>query len=275
MFASPNQDLVNTHGDVNTMAGTTVSREQFTHNNMEPYFAGSAKQNTNGDNHRLQTFTGNFSSDDGVWKKKQEVACFFEPTGNMGNPCGFMENNDDFYKSRNISSKAQNNVFPIDQVHVGKGLGLGYTDAPAGGFQQANTRDFMMPKNVDELRVATNPRMTYNLPVNEAKTGIYQRPILPNIDKNRPERFYEQSQDQLLKTTGAVKREMTRPIQDVKATARVDTHVTYGGPTQTSSTKPGKGTKDNYGKDTVTVCTTARELTGQSSIISNFNNLSA
>jgi hypothetical protein len=93
--------------------------------------------------------------------------------------------------------------------------------------------------------------------------------MLPTLDKNRPDRFFEQSPEQLLRTTGAIKREMNRPVNDVKPTARVDSHVEYSGPTQTSHSKPGKGTSDDYGKKNTMVYNNSRELTGQSSIISN------
>ena len=53
------------------------------------------------------------------------------------------------------------NVTPIEKVYVGPGLNQGYTADPMGGFQQAETRDYVMPKTTNETRVKTNPKVSY------------------------------------------------------------------------------------------------------------------
>ena len=269
MFASPNGNSGangSAGAQVQTMSGKSVSREEFTHNNMQPYFKGTARQNTDIDAN--STLLSNYTGTNNVYQKKKEVECFFEPTGGMGNVCGFLENKDDFYLSRVVAPKSRNHEFPIEQVRVGKGLGQGFTDAPSGGFQQSSTLDFVRPKNVDELRVATNPRVTYKLPFQGPAAGIARRGIQAPVDKNRPDTFFEQCQDQLLKTTGAITRETSRPVQDVKATARVDSHTEYAG-TATAGGKPGQGASYDYGKGSVMVFNNSRDLTGSHTIISN------
>ena len=254
-------------GAMQSLTGNTVRPEEFTHNNMQPFFSGSVTQDVRQDTYssKLDNFTGN----NRLYQHKKETGCFFEPTGGIGNVCGFMENNDDFYLNRIVAPKSQNNTFPIEQIKVGKGLGQGYTDRPSGGFQQSDTLDYVRPKTVDELRVATNPKITYNVPKPATKVGTFQRGIMPEVSKNRPDICYEQTADQLLKTRGAFTREMSRPVEDVKATSRVDTHSDYSGAVHASGTKPGQGSSDDYGKKNVIVYNNSRQLTGSDSIITN------
>jgi len=252
---------------IQSLSGNTMSREEFTHANMQPFFSGSVTQNVDLDanSSKLENFTGR----GGNYMKKQEVECFFEPTGGLTNVCGFMENKSDFYLNRTEAPKSRNNTFPIDQVRVGKGLGQGYTDTPTGGFQQSETLDFVRPKTVDELRVATNPKITYNVPKPATKVGTFQRGIIPAVAKNRPDICYEQTEDQLFRTTGAYTRETSRSEQNIKATARVDSHTEYSGAAQGSETRPGQGAKDDYGKKGIEVYNTSRELTGSHAILTN------
>jgi len=253
---------------VESLSGMAMRPEEFTHANMQPFFAGKVTQNTGDSAYatKLGSYTG---QDNSVYRHKKEVECFFEPTDGFANVCGFMENKNDFYMNRVVAPKNRNNDFPIAQVHVGKGLGQGYTDTPAGGFQQADTLDFVRPKTVDELRVATNPKITYNVPTPATKVGTFQRGIIPKVSKNRPDICYEQTADQLFRTTGAYKKSTLRPVEEVKATSRVDTHQEYSGSAQSSTTHPGLGSSDDYGKDSIMVFNNSRELTGSTSIVTN------
>ena len=198
MFASPLGDNVN-NKKIHTMAGKYIAPEQFSHNNMQPFIRGSVKQNT--DEFANQNILNSYTGRSDTIQHKKEVECFFEPTSQYGNACGFMPNPNDFEREHMQIPKARNNDFPIDKVYVGKGLGLGYTADPAGGYQQANTIDYVMPKNVDQLRVATNPRVEYQLPRPATGQGVARRGIMGDFSKNKPDNYFEQSADMLLKTT--------------------------------------------------------------------------
>lgn len=266
MFAQP--DLEMSSKSVTTLAGTEIPQDSFTHNNMTPYFRGSVRQNVDAgaNSSMLEQFTGRGD----LYQKKKEVECFFEPTAGFANVCG-MENNDSFYLDHINVPKARNNDFPIEQVRVGKGIGMGYTATPAGGFQQANTLEAIRPKNVDELRVATKPKLSYEIPVQGPKKGVDQRGLLGAFEKNRPDTYYEQTPDMLLRTTGAVTKEKGRPVIDLKPTARVDGHVEYKGAAK--STQPGKGDKDDYGKASITVYDNERQTTQTRTVVSNLTSM--
>jgi len=266
MFASPLGDNINNQ-KIHTMAGKYISPEQFSHNNMQPFIRGSVKQNT--DELANQNILNNYTGRSDTIQHKKEVECFFEPVSQYGNACGFMPNPNDFEREHMQIPKARNNDFPIDKVYVGKGLGLGYTADPGGGYQQANTIDYVMPKNVDQLRVATNPRAEYQLPKPATKQGVARRGIMGDFAKNKPDKYFEQSANMLLKTTGAVIKPSLQPAQEVKPTSRVDTHIAYDGHTQSSGSMPGIGSDDDYGLNSIMIYNNNRQDTGKDTILNN------
>ena len=55
-----------------------------------------------------------------------------------------------------------NNVKPWQEIQVGPGLGKGYSSKGSIGFNSGmEQRSKYLPKNVDQLRVSTNPKVTY------------------------------------------------------------------------------------------------------------------
>lgn len=266
MFAAPAPEPVK-NDRIMTLAGEELSTEAFTHNNMQPFFRGSVKQNTSAgaNNSVLENFTGISE----FYQPKKEVECFFEPTAGFANVCG-MPDNTDYYTDHLQAPIARRNDFPIEQVRVGKGLGQGFTATPSGGFQQGNTLDYIRPKNVDELRVATKPKLNYEIPFQApAKSSVTARGKIGAFEKNRPDTFYEQTSDMLLRTTGAVSKESGRPVVDLKPTARVDSHTEYQGQANATSVQPGRGEGDDYGKSGIMVYDNERQVTQTRTVVSN------
>jgi hypothetical protein len=251
---------------VRSLSGQDIPAEQFTHNNMQPFFRGSVRQSMDpfSTNPILENHTGRSQ----YFQHKRETECFFEPTGGLGNVCG-MDNNDDFYKDHLVAPISRRNDFPIEQVRVGRGVGLGYTAEPAGGFQQAATLDVIRPKCVDELRPGNKPKANLEARVQGSGKGITQRGLIGDMAKHRPDTFHEQREDQWLKTTGAVKKEQGRPVFNMKPTSRVETHVDYEGHVSGAAAKPGRGTSDDYGKSTVIVYDNERMTTQTRTVVSN------
>ena len=62
---------------------------------------------------------------------------------------------------RYIPSSKRQGEKPFQDIRVGPGLAQGYTSTPSGGYTQTNARDYIMPKDTNELRVNTNPKVTY------------------------------------------------------------------------------------------------------------------
>ena len=254
-------------GAIQSLTGEWMGRENFQHNNMQPFYKGNVTQNTDVDrgNATLERHTGR--SD--MFFQKKEVECFFEPTANMGNACG-MPVMTNFYESRIVAPITRNNDFPIEKERVGPGLGLGFTTGAAGGFQQANTLDYVMPKNVDELRAANNPKQSYELPVQGPSKGTSKRGLFSVLSKNRPDTFFENTPDMWLKSRAAETKPTERPTVLVKPTSRVQTAVQYEG-TAHAVGQPGKSALvgDDYGKSSICIYDNARSETTTKTVVSN------
>jgi hypothetical protein len=85
-------------------------------------------------------------------------------------------------------SNIRENETPIEKVYVGPGLNQGYTNEPSGGFQQADTRDYILPKTTDEIRVKTNPKISYYGRINPGEK-IAKPGKIGTVYKNRPDTF--------------------------------------------------------------------------------------
>ena len=80
--------------------------------------------------------------------------------------------------------------------------------------------DIVKPKTIDELRVNTNPQVTYSEPVQSGK-HIDKRQAQSELFKHRPEQIRSiTSTDDLLKTTGAYTKPKAKEIFNNKATNR-------------------------------------------------------
>lgn len=265
-----------------SLTGEYMNNNNFTHNNMMPFFGGSVKQNMEPFANRsiLETFSGN----NDLYKQKQEVKSFYDKCQNVTNVNG-MQNKDDYYRERMVAPISQNNTFPIPKVYVGPGVNKGFTAEPTGGYQQSDSRDFAMPKCVDELRVASKPKTTFKgVQIDGLKGKMMGKPGV--MKKNRPERFYENTPDKWFKTTGAVTGNTQRPEYLVTDTNRQDTAVDYYGgamgkvkrtndPNVRDTTRQqycGYGvrnakvdkvgnSKDDYGKSTIMIYGNERDIT--------------
>jgi len=206
-----------------SLTGNPVDRESFFHNNMVPFFGGTVKQNIeeNSNQTLLESFTGN----DPNYQQKVELKRddLFKPVANLSNPYG-MSNLDGYNLDRYVVSNLRNNQAPIEPIRVGPGLNQGYTAEGSGGFQQANTLDFVLPKTVDELRVKTKPKVSYEGVVvpgshiaKPGKVGV--------VAKNKPDTFYVNGPDRLFTSVGDVTGPTLRPDILIKYTNRKTTEL--------------------------------------------------
>lgn len=262
---SPDLQYKNT-GTVSSLSGEKMNIEQFSHNNMAPFIRGNVTQNVDVDSttSRLDTMTGT----DRYYKHKKEAECFFKPTAGIGNVCS-MKNYDEYYKDHIVKSRLKTSVFPIDSVKVGPGLNQGYTSYGSGGFQQSDTLQYAIPKNIDQLRSKVNQNnKTFEIRSQGPVKGTDQRGIVTPLAKNKTEKSFDQSPDQWLKTTGANYKDTERPEQYLKATAKVDSHIEYSG-VANKGINSGKGSDDDYGKNTIMVYNNERQFTETKTVVAN------
>jgi len=199
-----------------SLTGNPIDPATFRHNNEVPFFGAKVTQNVdeNAGRSQFEHFTGQQAN----YRLKQEVGRMFPMQNNVGNPYG-SQNLDGNQRDRYIPGNVRNNEAPIQKVSVGPGLNQGYTALPSGGVQQAETRDYVLPKTVDEMRVKTNPKVSYEGRVISGK-HIDKRGVIGRVNKNLPDSYYINTPDRYFTTVGAVSGPKQRPAQVLKSTKR-------------------------------------------------------
>jgi hypothetical protein len=213
-----------TKGNTVISALTGQPVEEFKHNNMQPFFGGSVKQNMTStvNTSKLDMFTGAGTTQ----IQKQEIAPMFNHNQPFGQPFG-NEANADFVRSRIVDPGRRNNEKPFEPTRVGPSLGEKGGITGKGGFQQIEVNEIMkraMPTS-DKLRVATNPKLSYN---NQVIPGVHfiTAPALDSgeVRKYRPDTFFlNETGERNGIATGEVRKETSRPTQVLKYTTRTDT----------------------------------------------------
>jgi hypothetical protein len=181
-----------------SLTGEPIDKNNFIHNNMTPFFGGSIKQNV--DDYANQELFENFTGTDSTYQKKKEIAPLFKPKTNVTNPYG-LQSLDGFMNERYVVGNIRNNISPLEKIYVGPGLNKGYNNDPTGGFQQADTRDYVLPKTVNETRVKTNPKVSYYGRIISGEK-INKPGKIGCIEKNRPDTFFIENPDRYFTTTG-------------------------------------------------------------------------
>ena len=213
-----------TSGNTVISALTGQPVDEFKHNNMQPFFRGSAKQNMTSsvNTSKLDMFTGAGTTQ----IQKQEIAPMFNHSQPFGQPFG-NEANADFVRSRIVDPGRRNNEKPFEPTRVGPSLGEKGGITGKGGFQQIEVNEIMkraMP-TTDKLRVATNPKLTYNNQVVPGAHFIGNAALdSGEVRKYRPDTFFlNESGERNGVATGEVTKETSRPTQVLKYTTRTDT----------------------------------------------------
>jgi len=214
---------------ISQLTGLPMKPEEFTHANMVPFFRGSPKQNMSDTANRniLDTYTGGGA----FQQEKREQGAMFDPQQEpTGVPFG-SEIATDFMQDRMNAPKNRAGERPFEQVRVGKGLGQGYTSNPSGGFQQADALVYARPRSTDELRVASNPKTTYEGVVVAGSHFITKPGVVGEVRKHTPDRFYlNENGERNFTTTGANLKGTQRPVQVLRDTTRPETTKEYEGP---------------------------------------------
>lgn len=214
-----------------SLTGDYMSTQMFTHNNMVPFDGGKPKGQVY-HNNNAETILDNYVGNGSQVIKKIEQAPLFKPQENVQWTFG-MPDMSDFYQSRQNPVNKNNMVKPFESVHVGPGMDQGYSSAGTHGFNAGmEARDKWLPKTVDELRVATNPKQEYDLNglQGPAQSQIKNIGIEGKMEKYRPDTFFINTQDRWLTTTGAEKAGQLIPEHIVKPSIRNETSTHQQGP---------------------------------------------
>jgi len=219
-------------GQFQSLTGNTIQASDMEHNNMVPFFGSKITQGNRGFEGLLDVYTGAGSQQN----KKEGIAPMFKPETNLSHVRGAPVATS-FYQSRmkDVLTSKMSNVKPWQVIQVGPGLGKGYTSKGSGGFNAGmEARNCQLPKTVDELRVATNPKVTYGGQVLGAYVGNGSAATVnasnaPKVFKNRPDTYYENSADRWFTTTGQEKAQTVRSAVVLQPENRTTTTREYFG----------------------------------------------
>ena len=219
VISSNYKDIVNKTKPLNyesKLAGINIPIEEFKHNNMEPFFGGTKKQNVQGNDILLETYTGTGKL---FHDQKTENVCFADVNQTSGSSPHMKKNSYIDEYDRMIVSKMKNNDLPFKKEYVGPGLNDGYTiKSNQRGFD-VNDREYVMPKTIDELRQGSNPKTIYSGRMLDGQKGT-KRGVTGKMSKNKVDTFYEKNTEHLFKTTGAFMKNKHRPCHIIKDTNR-------------------------------------------------------
>jgi len=225
IFANNSNNNIKTGNNIQqiySLSGNVLKQDEFTHQNMVPFNSGKVSGRVYDMNY-AETILDNMSGMGSFVIKKEERPPLFAPSDTVQFPNGTPDSSD-FIQSRQYVSDIRNNIKPFESIYVAPGK---------DGFNSGmENRELWLPKNIDQLRVETNPKMQYSLLGHEgpAQSIVKDVGIIGTIDKKLPDTFYVNSPDRWFTTTGAKKGEMTRSIQDTGIIKRNTCDVNYMGP---------------------------------------------
>ena len=239
-----NRNTVN--NEINSMAGNKINSKDFKHTNMVPFF-GSKITGARIDSKHSESILDNRQGSGSQQIKKVEQAPLFKPEDNVQHNYG-MPNNSEFLLSRQIPSTKIANVLPWEQEKVAPGLGLGYTTEGAGGYNSGMLdRSSWKPQTVDELRVKTNPKISYDLNGHQgpAESKINNLPVIGTVEKYRQNTDYELGPERWF-TTANVLAPTQIPETILPDTNRLNTSNEYYGVGGNAGDSKASYYKGNY-----------------------------
>jgi hypothetical protein len=218
-----------------SLTGAKIDPTAFTHNNMEPYYGAKVRGISAGANMHENVLDNKVGSGSQFFSKTEQ-APLFRPQDNMHLPNG-MQNQNDFYQSRVTPSMKISNVKPWEEVRVGPGLDQGYESKGSLGYNSGmDAREKWIDRGVDELRVKTNPKLSYSLDGHQGPAAHYVQnaptaETLGRMEKHLPDTFFINTPDRWFTTTGIEKGETQRAIEMDRESNRQTTTTEYFGTT--------------------------------------------
>ena len=212
------------------LAGREVNADDYAQT-MVPYF-GKLKNigNSNTDWNRDQLLD-NVAGGGTFHTAKTENAPLFKPQENVQWANG-APNQSSFYQSRVNPSLGMKNVKPWQEERVGPGLDQGFSGKGTSGYNSGmEARPKWTDRTVDELRVATNPKQSFELTGHQgpAQTLVKNLGFEGKMEKYLPDKFFVNTPDRYFTTTGSEKGPTLRSEQPDPTIHRATTTQAYSG----------------------------------------------
>jgi hypothetical protein len=247
--------------NINLMSGQQSNSDDFKHNNMKPFY-GAKIRGSIADINLTESILDSKQGSGSQNFAKAEIAPLFNPSDNVNIPNG-TPNNSDFFQSRINESMKMSNVTLWEQQRVGPGLNLGYGSQNSDGFNSGGVegshgfnagmmaRESWMPKSVDDLRVDTNPKMSYNLDGHQGPAIYPIKMQGPNnkigvVEKHLPDKSYESGPTRWFTTTGVEQAPPIRSTQVIPMENRISTTREYYGATSNAESGRASYIKQDF-----------------------------
>lgn len=210
---------------------STVDGRDYSHTNMTPHFGSKSRALRPVDGQRDATMD-TYSGAGSLHQTKQSQAPLFAPASALTNPYG-MESHTNEYQQyyQRVASTSMNGV-ALPAQSEGRGIGKAVGEGPGGAYVSAiDARDALLPRGVDELRAANNPKSSeHSLGGLEGAAGGYanHRPDHAPVHKNRPETFAEIGPERYFTDVGLERAPTARAYHVEKFTNRTETDASSG-----------------------------------------------
>lgn len=221
-FINPKQNI-NSNNEFESLTGNMMNENDIKHNNMNLFYNKKSYGMAfdNGSSSTLDNYTGAGS----LVIDKSEVGNFFKPETNLNNVYG-SQNQNDFYQSRVNESARHANAKPWTEIQARGGGDLGYNWA-------VSNRDITMDKNVDQLRAANNPKLTYEndyrAPQYDPRQVQVQREHMGKVVNKKPDTFKAYQGFEGMGVANGIDRPMNHSQQMMTNEQRATTNVEYYG----------------------------------------------
>lgn len=224
------------------MAGRRIKTSEFVSENMVPFFgktkAVGPEIGIDAADTKMDMYTGAGS----MQTNKVEMAPLFKPENNTQWNYG-APNQTDFYQSR-VNASMYNNVSPFEAERVAPGLNKGFSGSTTGGYNSGmEARETWLDKTVDQLRIDTKPKVSFNLEGHQGppRSGIQNLGIEGETQKKLPDKFYTNTPDRYM-TTVVNEAPALRALQPDPTIHRATTSKAYAGPAGNNvESQPQKG----------------------------------
>ena len=217
-----------------SMTGKVLDKNNFKHNNMVPFFGGKIRGAT-ADRDTAESALDHMQGAGSQQFAKSEQGPLFKPQAGMQYANG-APNMSDFMQSRVNPGMRMANVKPWEEQRVAPGLDQGFTtQGGTSGFNSGmEAREKWLPKTVNELRVETNPKMTFGLLGHEGPgdARVKNAPSQQTqgvVEKHLPEKFFASGPERWFTTTGGQTAPTARSTNLLPERNRLSTTTEYYG----------------------------------------------
>ena len=239
-----------TMGEFQSLSGNKINVNSFKHNNMQPFFGSKVRGKSEIEGH--DSILDNLGGTGYLQHEKDERAPLFKPEKNSNHIFG-APNMNDFMQSRINEGMYRSNDKPWEEIRVAPGLNLGYDETAIDqGFNNGmNARESWQPKTVDDLRVKSNPKQSYNLnglegPAISKIKAVNDASVIGKFEQHNPDSFFVNNKDKWLSGISDTKKPTVRSNQHQGHVTRPETTIDYTGAMGNGGANPATYAKQNF-----------------------------